>query len=821
MSRAADKTTSGPPSAPAPGPFPSSAALPLWRTRLAVALVSMAVIGLQLTLMRTLALQLWGHLAYLVIGVALLGFGASGTALTLLRNRVSTNPRAWLTSLIMLLGLSILLAPRAAQLVPVNIRFLAWDLSQIGGIFALELMILVPFLLAGAAIGVVLMDRAERLGGHYAANLFGSGLGAMGAVLAMHVLTTGSLLTVLAAVTLCAAGIVGPPARRFRTALAAAAAIAVLILTACPWHPSISEFKSLPQFMDMPGSEILHRVEGPLGRLDVVDGPAVRHAPGLSLGYLQEIPSHVLILVDGDVASAVYDCRDTDDWRFMDHTTGAAGYHLLSAAPAALVIGAGGGGEIGLALYHEARQVVALEMNGQFIDLVAGPLRARGGEIFHHERVSVIPAEARGFLSGSGPAYDLIQLPTLDAFGATGAGLHAAQESYLYTVESFGEMLDRLAPGGLLSITRWARTPPRDELRVLATAAEALSRRGREPAAHLAMIRSWATVTVLAGRRPLDSRQTDALRDFCDTRGFDLCFIPGLERDEANRFHRLEDPIYFDAAAALLGPDRSAFIDRYLFDIAPATDDRPYFFRSLRWSSLAELGRRFGAHSRAYLELGSLMSAAALLQGIVVGFVLILLPLALRRRGLSGVRRLFPVLVYFLMLGTGFMLLEIGFLQKLILYLAHPIYSAATVIAAFLVFSGLGSLTATASSIPRRRSIALLALAVVALGSIYALVFDDWLALSRSRPLALRLAIAAATIAPLAFFMGKLFPAGMAVVSRDRTALVPWAWAANGFASVTATVACPLIAAELGFGAVLLLAVGCYLLAGLVSRRLT
>lgn len=798
-----------------------SPALPLWRTRLALALVSMTAIGLQLALMRALAFQLWGHLAYLVIGVALLGFGASGTALTLLRGRVRNNPRGWLAALVTLLGLSVLLAPRAAQWIPVNVKFLAWDLSQAGGIIALELVVLVPFLLAGGAIGVVLMDRPERLGGHYAANLFGSGLGAVGAVLAMHVLSTGALLTALAAVALAAAVFILPPNARARSALAAAIAAASLLVVALPWRPVMSEFKALPQFLDMPGSEVLHSREGPLGRLDVVDGPAVRHAPGLSLGYFEEIPPHVLILLDGDVAGAVYQCLDLEDWRFMDHTTGAAAYHLAGhrSAPSALVIGAGGGSEIGLALYHGAREVVALEMNKQLIELVGGPLRARGGSIYQAGNVEIVPAEARGFLAGSKRAFDVIQLPALDAFGATGAGLHAAQESYIYTVEAFGEMIDRLSADGLLSITRWARTPPRDELRALATAAEALRQRGLEPRDHLAMIRNWATVTIIAGKRPFSADQARALRAFCDARGFDLCYLPGLDRGEANHFHVLDGPIYHDAALAVLGPDREDFVGRYLFDIAPATDDRPYFFRSLRWTSLRELSRQFGAYSRAYLELGSLMSAAALLQGAAVALLLILLPLAPLSRGLRGVRRRFPVLVYFLMLGAGFMLLEIGFLQKLILYLAHPIYAAATVIAAFLIFSGLGSM-ATTRRAPMPGTIAATALLVVAIGLVYALIIDGWLALSRGAPMPLRLLIACATIAPLAFFMGKLFPAGLALVGRDRPALVPWAWAVNGFASVTATVACPLIAAELGFGAVLLLAAGCYLLAGLSSRWL-
>lgn len=811
--------------------------LPLQRTRLAVALVSATAVALQLVLMRVLALQFWGHLAALVIGVALLGYGTSGTALTLLRTKVQTDRRRWLGSVILLLGLCILLAPRAARLVSVNVQFLAWDPAQAGGVLVLELVYMLPFVLAGAAVGIVLMEDPERLAGHYAATLFGSGLGALGAVLAMEAVPTSGLPTVLVAVTLIAAALIIPPGWRGLGGLAATLAAAGLLTAGWPWRPVVSEFKALPQFMDMPESEILERVEGPLGRLDVVAGPAVRHAPGLGLGFVEEIPPHAVILLDGDAASAVYACADRNAWRFMDHTTGAAVYHLWrplppvpsgrtdcvsapsAATPEVLVIGAGGGSEIGLAQHHGARAIVALEMNRQLIALLTGPLRDRGGGIYLADNVTVLPTEARGYLARTERTFDIIQLPALDAFGATGAGLHAAQESYLYTIEAFGEMFDRLSAGGYLSLTRWARTPPRDELKALAMAAETLRQRSREPRDHLAMIRNWATVTVLVSEQPFTPAAAGALREFCADRGFDLCLLPGLARQEANRFHVLDQPLYYDAAQALLGADRVVFSERYLFDITPASDDRPYFFRSLRWTSLREFWRQFGSHGRAHLDLGSWLAAAALLQGVAVGAVLILLPLVPRRRGLRGIRRRGPVLVYFLMLGAGFMLLEIGFLQKLILYLSHPIYAAATVIAAFLVASGLGSLASGRRTAPHT-AIARSALIVACLGLVMMWSLDGWLKLTRGSPLPVRVLLASATIAPLAFFMGQLMPAGLALLGRERPALVPWAWAVNGFASVSATVAVPLIAAEAGFKTVLLAAVACYLLAGWSGRRL-
>ncbi len=174
---------------------------------------------------------------------------------------------------------------------------------------------------------------------------------------------------------------------------------------------------------------------------------------------------------------------------------------------------------------------------------------------------------------------------------------------------------------------------------------------------------------------------------------------------------------------------------------------------------------------------------------------------------------------YFLLLGAGFMLLEMGFLQKLILYLAHPIYSAAAVIASFLIFSGLGSLLS--GYWPARRAITLAAAGVVLLAGLYVLAMDTWLHATQSQPVWGRFLIAGATIAPLAVLMGHMFPAGLRLVSGGSPALVPWAWAVNGFASVVATVAAPPVAMQVGLPRLGLVAIACYALAGLVGRRLS
>jgi len=799
---------------------PRTDPLPRVRVRLAVAVLSAATIALELALMRVLAVRFWHHFAYMAISVALLGFGASGTALALARRRLQGRERAGLCLFAFAFAATVPLAQWGGGHLPLAVQTLAWTPGEAGKVLLLEAVLFVPFLFAGAAVGVALMDRGDRVGGHYAANLAGSGLGGVAAVLILQGTTTGGLLHAVTAGGVVAALVLVPWRRRAWAMASVLAALGVLLLAVVlPQRPVMSPYKMLEQVRAMPETRTLAQREGPLGRLDVVQGEAVHYAPGLSLQYTEPLPAHVLLIADGDGTSAVYDVRARADWAFLDFTTGAAAYGVCTR-PRVLVVGAGGGADIGLALYHRAEAVTALEMNRQVIDLMTGPLHERGGRVYTAHGVRVVNREARGYLASTPKSFDLVHVPPVGGFGASGAGLYAAQESYLYTAQSFAGMLDRLAEDGVLSVTRWVRTPPREGPRLIDTLAAALRARTRDPARHLAVVRSWATVTALAFDRPITDVQARALREFSRARSFDLVYLPELRRAEANQYHVLDRPRYFEAAQALLGPDREQYLERHLFDVSATTDDRPYFFHFFRWRTLRRLVDELGNRARGFLELGYLLLVAALVQAMVLAVVFVVLPLAPRAGALAGVPGRAATMGYFVLLGAGFMFLEMGFLQKLILYLAHPVYAAAAAISSFLVFGGLGSYLSgrwqTRPVTVIRRAAAI----VVGLAVLYAVFLDPWLALTQPQAGWVRFLVGCLTIAPLATAMGHLFPAGLVRAGGASVALVPWAWAANGFASVAATVAAPLVAMEIGFLRLVLIAAAGYALAGLLASRL-
>ena len=784
-------------------------------------LISLAVIGLELASMRALSLRFWHHFAYMVISVALLGFGASGTAITLMRRRILAHHRGWLCGLSLGFALSVPAAYWATQRVPLNVQFLAWNLSgEVLNVAAIELLMFVPFFLAGGVVGAALMDAPGRTGGHYAANLVGSGVGAVAAVALMHVLSTHQLLMAMAAAGYLAGVVLLPWGRWHAAVIAVAAGAGVVFLGLMgPSEPTLSQYKMLSLVRNMPGTRVIHQTEGPLGRIDVVEGPAIHHAPALSLRYTEPPPPHVLLILDGDQTSAVYNCERVEDWAFLDHTTSAAPYHLRER-PKVLVIGAGGGSEIGLALFHRSAEVTALEMNPQIIETMRGPLAARGGDVYDAPGVNVVNAEARGYLATTKNTFDIVQFPVIEAFGASGAGVYAAQESYLYTVESLGAMFDHLTERGLLSVTRWARLPLRDGPRIFNIAATLLRSRGMDPARHLAMIRGLVTVTVLVSKQPFTVEDGERIHDFCEARGFDICYLHGLDASKANQFHVLERPYYFEAAQAILGADREAYLDDYLFELEAPTDDKPYFHHFFRWRSLSALREQVGGRAPAFLELGYLLLVAALVQGALAAVLLILIPLAPRIGGIRFVKGKAAALGYFLLLGMGFMLLEMGFMQRLILYLAHPIYSAAVVIGSFLVFGGVGSWLSGCWRVRPKRLGILAGAGIAGLSVIYALGLSGWLALTQGQPVTVRCIVAALTIAPLAVAMGHMFPLGLRQVGIAAPALVPWAWAVNGCASVVATVGASVLAMGMGFLRLTLIATACYALAGILCLLL-
>jgi len=789
---------------------------------LAVGLISAAALALEVLLMRIYAIVGWHHFAFMMISIALLGFGAGGTAVALLSDRLAPRLATVFPACAGLFGLASIAAVALAIRLPFNPLAIVWDRTQLIWLGLGYALLLPPFFFAATALGLVFTRYPQAIGRLYAADLLGAGVGALGVVALLFVLSPEATLRCVAALGLAAAA-AWPAGRTSRAALGAAAVLVALWLPPS-WtalRPHVSEYKGLPMALRVPDARIVAERSSPLGLIDVVESPTIpfRHAPGLSLTNLIEPPEQRGVFTDADALIAItrFD-GDTAPLGYLDNTTSAAAYHLRPA-PETLILGAGAGEQPLLALLHAAPRIVAVELNPQVIDLVRGEYAALAGGIYDRPEVEVRIDEARSAVRREPGRYDLIQLPPLQAAGATAAGTQGLSASYVYTVEALADYLAALKPGGLLSMTLPLKLPPRDSVKLFATAVAALERAGvSDPGARLAMIRSWSTATLLVKNGALIPDEAATLRAFAETRGFDLAWAPGLHADETNRFNILDQPYLYDAATALLGPDPQAFLDAYKFAVAPATDDRPYFHDFFRWRFLPELIALGPQGAAALLDMGYLILFTTLIQAGALSALLILAPLAIRRRRFGAVPTA-RVAGYFLALGLGFLFIEIAFIQRFTLFLGHPLYAVAVALAGFLVFAGLGSALAPALDRTggRARPIAVSVAAIAAVAILYLLALPPLFRALIGLPGGAKIAIALALIAPLALPMGMPFPLGIVRVAGD--GLVPWAWAINGCASVVAAILATLLAIHFGFTAVVLIAVALYLTAPLAFAR--
>ena len=790
---------------------------------LAVGLLSAAALAYEVLLTRLFALIQWHHFAWMIISVAMLGWGAAGTLVTLSRGPLLARFQTTFATAAALFGAAAIGCFTLAQDIQFNPLEAFWDPGQFLRLALIYLCLLLPFLAAATALCLAFARFGEASPRLYGADILGAGVGSLGVVALLFLLPPLGALGLVGGLGLLAAAL-GLRGSGHRTATALLL-LAVPLLALLPHHLLTlhpSPYKDLSQALRVMGARVVAETASPLGVLTVVENRRVplRHAPGLSLAAEAEPPAQLGVFIDGDGPAPItrYTGR-REDLAYLGALTSALPYHLLER-PRVLVLAAGTGQDLLLARYHRASRVDAVEVNPQLIDLVERRFAAFSGRPFSQPGVRTHLAEARAFVAGSQERFDLIQLNLVDTSGA--AGLGALAVSHLYTQEAFAAYLARLAPGGLLAITRGIDLPPRDLLKLAATAIRALEAAGApEPGRRLALVRSWKTGTLLVKNGDFTPREISRIQTFCQRLAFDADWYPGMDPTASNRYHILDRPYFHEAIVALLGPARQDYLQRYKYRIEPATDDRPHFFHFFKWSSLPEWWQLRGRGGMSLMEWGYPVLLATLVQATIAGLAVILLPLWLAGRRMPRHGRV-RMVAYFTALGLGFMLLEMAFIQKFMLFLGHPLYAVAVVLCGFLLFASLGSLLSGHLSERLGRPEYTVRAAVLAIGALALLylfllpeVFQALAGLGELPRIALSLAL----IAPLAFCMGMPFPLGLQRLAGSAPALIPWAWAINACCSVIAAVLASLLALHLGFTVVVALAVAIYVAAAWTFPR--
>jgi hypothetical protein len=835
--------------------------------------LSAATLLFEINLTRLFSVAQFYHFAFMIISLAMLGYGASGTVLALFPGFGRRRPQVTLALLALGGGLGCVAAYALTNLLPFDSFSIAVDRRQVAILVLHYLALSGPFFCSGAATGLLFVLQPRAVGGLYATNLAGSAAGCLLTVVAP--LWAGGEGTVLlcgllgGVAALCFAFLGKGASRRVLTGAAVlllGSCLAGLVYLPPPLELRLSPYKGLSYALQFPGASVTWRRWNSVSRIDLVHSPGIRSLPGLSFLYLELPPPQRGLFVDGDDLSPVLALSPTilgeptlpAELAFSGYLPTAGAYQLRPGADV-LVLEPRGGLEIWTALAQGAARVTAVESN----PLIVGA----AGEIYAYPRVTTVVEDPRSFVRRTAARYDVVTLALTTPYHPIRSGAYSLAEDYAYTVEAFQDYLGRLRPGGLLVVTRWLQVPPSEELRALALAVTAVEQAGGDPARQIVAFRGYAALTLLVKNGPFTAAELAALRGFTTGRAFDLVYAPDMRPEEANRYNVLPEPIYSQTFDEMLrAPDRAAWYAAYPLDVAPPTDDRPFFGHFFKWSQAGQVMAELGKVWQPFGGAGYFVLLVLLAVALGAAALIILLPLAVVRRGttkapgheegagrlatkaprhqedagslttkaprhqedagslttkaprheesndrIAGRRpTLLRTLAYFGLLGLGYLLVEVPLVQRFILFLGHPAYALTTVLFALLLFSGVGS--ALSARLPLRVVLVLLVLLILA----YPLLLPPLFAAALGLPLVGRIVVAVVVLAPAGLLMGVPFPAGLRRLEAAVPRRIPWAWGVNGAASVVASVLAALLALSFGFNWVLFSGALCYAAAWLL-----
>jgi hypothetical protein len=790
---------------------PSVSAGPSSQTLLiGIGLSSYAALLLELALTRLFSVVLFYHFAFLAISIALLGLGAGGVFAYLRKgrlNRIETRPLA--ARLCCMNAIAIPIVLEIVLHVPVSLE-LSW--GNLGRLTALYLAAAVPFFLTGVLFSVVFARESRTITRLYGADLLGGALACLSIVPLLN-------------------GIGGPNTILFSgIAMAAAGAI---------WAaaPQTRKRASIPA-----GVLLLAIAVNYSGRLiDVVyakgmlrDKSWVEYARWNAISRVEvdsQGSSGKAIVIDADASTYIMNV-DPHAWQGTDWQK-----NLMSAPPALAnvlrphgdyaIIGPGGGVDVLRAVANGSPSVTAIEINPIIANSI---MRGRYADYSYHlyqrPGVDIHVTDGRSFVRNAKQNFDVVQMTLVDTWASTAAGAFALSENSLYTVDAFREYFEHLKPDGMIAITRWEFQQPREALRVVSVATEALHQMGvADPAKHFIIVsdgeldEDGIPVVVLAKKSPFTAEEEAKVQAHLEEHE-DLAVLYAPSTPKQNAF-----------SALIARNDPRAFARDYPYNVAPVDDNAPFFFFTLKTDQiLHDGGLQKGIDWKVNLGvvvLGGVFVISAL---AVVAFLI--LPMALRG---GGAQRSLPLL-YFVAVGLGYILVEISCIQRFVLFLGHPTYALTVVIFLLLLASGAGSLLSRRWLSNIARGWIPLAVLIVAL-AVTTWVLPGLLSALIGLPFAIKLGVCAIVLGPLGLAMGMPFPTGLRAITNSRDLELPvsefgepatnrdhgveWAWAMNAASSVLGSVLAMVIAIRFGLNVTLASGAVAYGLALLLFPALT
>ncbi len=777
-------------------------------------LITAATLMLQVVETRIISVTSWYHLAFFVVSIAM--FGLTAGAVWVYFGSGANRP-AQLPSHLSVASLGFALATVFAVLVQLTIvtSLPASVMSLVvWAEFAIALSL--PFFFSGIVVSLALTRSAYPVGIVYGVDLLGAALGCLGALALLNLVSGPSAMlwiAVLGAVgglLFARAGLGGfPPGRPIaaklfrhrKVVLGCLAALAAANSATEGIRPTIVKDK-----IEQPET-IAYEKWNSFSRITVSQsdkappmlwGPSIRFTP-------DQIEQRWMT-IDGGAATAVYRFfGDLDEVAFLRYDVTNLAYALPGLQTGA-VIGVGGGRDMLSARLFGLSEVVGVEINPILIDLLTRQF-SRYTAIGRQPGMTFEIDEARSWFARTDRAFDIIQMSLIDTWAATGAGAFTLSENGLYTVEAWRIFLERLTPKGVFTVSRWHAPGEVNETgRMVSLAIATLQALGAaDPKRHVFMASSGQVATLVASRSPLSDQALDALRKAAATYAFSVLLDP--QAPAASPL--LESIVSAPDGDSLQRATRASYLD-----LSAPTDARPFFFNQLRLDRLLDRDL-FAVASRPGVYAGNLSATLTLAILILISAILvaatIIVPL---RSTVSAAASTLTIAgtAYFALIGIGFMMVEIALLQRISVFLGHPVYALSIVLFSLILSTGVGSFAS--ERVPLDSSPRLIGWS--ALTSAYLLVLSSWLPQVllqlESANLLFRVVLTVLVLAPAGFLMGFGFPTGMRLVSKIDERPTPWFWGINGAAGVLAAGVAVLTSIEFSIDTTLRVGAICYLL---------
>jgi len=739
-----------------------------------VALTTLATLLLELSLTRIFSVVFYYHFAFLAISIALFGLGVGG----LFSYVVAAQPGELFSKLGTLGALS-------SVSVVLALTFVLSREGELGnGTLALiYLMSALPFFFAGTVVSLAIAETIERVDRVYFFDLLGAAGGCLFLIpLLNHV---GGPNTVIGASIFFAASSAiwyNLSGRARGRAGAVALSLALVSLLVYNTKEAVIDVRYAKGQL-LSGERFVKW--NSFSRIAV--------APEKGTGLMS-------IFIDADASTGIarfdFQCLSEKDRQDLLYQ-GPGFPYVLRPGAKTLIIGPGGGWDVARALASGSKAITGVEINPIIANtIMRDRFASMSGHLYSRPEVRIVVDDGRSFIRDSKERFQVLQATLVDTWASTAAGAFALSENNLYTTEAFSDYLRRLTDDGLMAFTRWGFDPPRESLRLVTLAMAALGRLGEgEPWRHVIVVREgtaeelarWGTRdTVLISRKPFTEEDLAKTHAAVSEGMMQAVYLPGDNSGSA-------------FAELLRSPDPAAFLKSYPYDVSPVDDNRPFFFYTVQPRDLWEFARsasRLSADYKINRAVPLLFSLVAV--SLLATVIILLLPPLILGSRLPRERGVLRFLLYFVLVGAGYILVQIALIQKFVLFLGHPTYALTVIIFSMLVSSGIGSYWSRRvvgrSDFRLVRVLAVVALLVFGL----ALLVTPLAYWGVGWPLWMKIAVTVLLIAPVGFAMGMPFPSGLMRLEERHSPSVRWAWSLNAAASVLGSATAIFLAIYLG-----------------------